>query len=198
MPTGITLKDLAFLAVCLIPGFLSLKTAEALQPAPPRTDLERIALSSALGFAIFSLSLLLRRSMDAPADEPISTVLLSWLLIVPIGIVTSLLQSRSLLPRVMQALRLSRRAGGVSCWNAVLGGSAPVWVRVHLDNGTVCIGNVVLFSDLPPHELVINPVRMTGPTGRTEATYTAADRLYVRAEHVVCLETLSSDSGGES
>jgi len=191
MFTGFNPNDMIFLLVCFIPGFLSLCFAAYLVPARSRSDFDKVAMSIALGFAIFSVTVILGRILRPSGTDQVFYIIIPWLLILPAGVILSIVQSRSWILGIFKRLRLSRRIVGVSCWNRILSKDEVNWVLLHLRNGTSYIGWVEAFSDIPPHEIVIHPIRMTSSDGIIKESFHFDDRLYVMADNVVCLESLS-------
>jgi hypothetical protein len=192
MNVGLGTADYVFLLVCFIPGFLALTFSEHLIPFRSRAEFDKISWSTALGFAIFSITVILGDAFKTLAGDARFYLITPWILILPVGAARSLLYSNRWLQRFLRFLRLSRRVGGTSCWDAILSVDKPHWVRVHLTNGYCYVGWVELFTDLEPFEIVIHPLKMSTAEGIIQDTFEADDRVYIPSERIVSLESLST------
>lgn len=199
MFTGFGPNDLIFLLICFIPGFLSLSLSGYLVPTEARTDFDKVAMSTALGFTIFTVTILLGKVFRPTGASEVFYIIVPWLLIIPTGLMLSIFQSKPWILRIFKTLGFSKRTVGVSCWNVILTKKKKKanWVRLYLKNGTSYIGWVEVFSDTPPHEIVIHPIKMTSNEGITKYSFQRDDRMYVRADNLVCLESLSTEPESE-
>lgn len=188
-------NNLVFLIMCFFPGYLSLRFAENRVTFPRRSDFDKATMSGAMGFAIFSAALLLQTALGNffhPDSPALLSILLSWALILPTGIIWTIVQSSACFTKLFQKLGISERKGLGDPWGDVLSKTDPNFVTVHLDNGTTYAGWVDLYSDIPPHEIVINPTEMVHSNGSKYSSFNQDDKVYIRSDHIASLESLST------
>ena len=171
MTTIFDFNNLIFLIICFFPGYLSFNLAKYLTSFAARSDFEKSAISTVLGFVIFSITLLLSKLLKIQETNLMFYIFVPWLLILPTGTVWSIIHSKDLILRIFRVLKLSRKTGYPDCWIEILSEPKANFVRIYLDNGSLYTGWVDFFSDNPPHEIVINPERVVYNDGSLNASF---------------------------